>query len=84
MKTILLIEDNDEIKESTQKILERADYKVITANNSEEGILMGELNRPDLIVCDIKMPDLDGLSILSILGRNPQTSKIPFLVSHSR
>lgn len=79
MKTILLIEESPEIRKSTKEILERADYKVITADNSKEGIVMGKLNCPDLIVCDIKMPNLDGLSILSILGRNPETSRIPFI-----
>ncbi len=60
MKTILLIEDNKDVRENTAEILELADYKVIQAENGKQGVEEAQQHTPDLIICDIMMPVLDG------------------------
>ena len=80
MKTnILIIEDNDDIRESTAEILELADYHVITADNGKKGVDLAIKHLPDLILCDIMMPELDGYGVLYLLNKNPQTAAIPFI-----
>ena len=79
MKKILLIEDNLDVRETTQELLELADYKVIAAKNGKEGVELAKAESPDVIVCDIMMPNLDGYGVLRILSRNPGTSTIPFI-----
>ncbi|HEX9649050.1 MAG TPA: response regulator [Cyclobacteriaceae bacterium] len=79
MKTILLIEDNQDVLENTAEILELANYKVMTANNGRAGVELAQKNMPDLIVCDIMMPELDGYGVLHILSKNEKTAGIPFI-----
>jgi len=79
MKKILLIEDNLYVRETTQELLELADYQVIPAKNGKEGVELAKTELPDVIVCDIMMPNLDGYGVLRILSRNPGTSTIPFI-----
>lgn len=79
-KTILIIEDNFEIREGTAEILSLAgDYNVLTAENGKEGVDIALNQRPDLILCDIMMPELDGYGVLYILAKNPITADIPFV-----
>jgi CRP/FNR family cyclic AMP-dependent transcriptional regulator len=79
MKHLLLIEDNDEIRENTAEILELANYKVVTAENGKIGVEMALENKPDLIICDVMMPVLDGYGVLHLLNKNPELSGIPFI-----
>ena len=79
MAKILLIEDNDAVRENTSEILELAGYEMITACNGKEGIEILRSNTPDLIICDIMMPELDGYGVLHILMKNPNTAHIPFI-----
>ncbi|HMO61701.1 MAG TPA: response regulator [Ferruginibacter sp.] len=79
MKHLLLIEDNDEIRENTAEILELAGYKVSTAPNGKTGVELALNNRPDLIVCDVMMPVLDGYGVLHLLNKNPELKGIPFI-----
>jgi CRP-like cAMP-binding protein len=79
MKNILLIEDNPDMRENTAEILELAKYRVMTAPNGKEGIKLAQSIRPDLIVCDIMMPELDGYGVLHMLSRDPETAGIPFI-----
>ncbi len=79
MKKIVLIEDNLDVRETTADILELASYEVITAENGKEGIEKATTHRPDLIICDIMMPGLDGYGVLHILSKNPETAHIPFI-----
>lgn len=79
MKKILLIEDNEDVRETTAEILELADYEVLTAENGKVGVEKAKAGMPDLIICDIMMPDLDGYGVLRILGKNTETSNIPFI-----
>ena len=79
MKRILLIEDNHEIRENTAEILELDGYEVLTAENGKIGVEMASSSKPDLIICDIMMPVLDGYSVLHLLSKNPDTENIPFI-----
>ncbi|HTH32036.1 MAG TPA: response regulator, partial [Lacibacter sp.] len=79
MKKILLIEDNDDIRENTAEILELANYKVVTAANGKLGIETALSEQPDLIVCDIMMPVLDGYGVLHALHKNESVKNIPFI-----
>jgi CheY-like chemotaxis protein len=79
MKTILIIEDNLEIRENTTELLELEGFSVITAVNGEEGILAATANCPDCILCDILMPLVDGYEVLRQLKEHPSTAHIPFI-----
>jgi len=79
MKKILIIEDNDEVRENTAEILELSDYEVVTASNGKEGVSIALKEKPDLIVCDIMMPQLDGYGVLHLLSKHKETSTIPFI-----
>ena len=78
-KTVLLIEDNEDIRESTAEILELADFTVYTAENGKKGVELAQAQFPDIILCDIMMPELDGYGVLYLLGKNPETADIPFI-----
>jgi len=79
MKKILLIEDNNEMRENTSEILSLANYAVVTAENGKIGVDYAKKEKPDLIICDIMMPDLDGYGVLHILSKDPETAGIPFI-----
>ena len=79
MKKILLIEDNADMRENTAEILELANYKVISAPNGRVGVEKASKENPDLIICDIMMPELDGYGVLYLLSKNPSTASIPFI-----
>ena len=79
MKTILLIEDNDIIRENTAEILELAGYAVLTAENGKVGVEKALATKPDLVVCDIMMPVLDGYGVLHIFTQNPHLAGVPFI-----
>jgi CRP-like cAMP-binding protein/CheY-like chemotaxis protein len=79
MKKILLIEDNHEVRENTSEILSLANYNVITAENGKIGVELASQHKPDLIICDIMMPELDGYGVLHILSKKPETASIPFI-----
>ncbi len=76
---ILLIEDNAEMAENISGILQLAHYDVTCASNGKEGVDLAQKIQPDLILCDIMMPDLDGYGVLHILHNDPDTSAIPFI-----
>ncbi len=77
--TILIIEDNNDIRESTAEILELADFEVLQAHNGKIGVELANKFLPDLILCDIMMPELDGYGVLFLLSKNTHTSTIPFI-----
>jgi len=79
MKTILIIEDNDEVRENVAEILELSNYKVFTSQNGKEGVATALKEKPDLIVCDIMMPELDGYGVLHSLSKHKETSTVPFI-----
>ena len=79
MKKILLIEDNESLRENTAEILELANYKVVTAENGKIGVEVALRELPDLIICDIMMPVLDGFGVLHLLQKNLSTKNKPFI-----
>lgn len=79
MKKLLLIEDNEDFRINTTEILELSNYEVVVACNGVEGVEKAIAAKPDLIICDIMMPQLDGYGVFKILSKNPETSRIPFI-----
>ncbi|SEO85169.1 cAMP-binding domain of CRP or a regulatory subunit of cAMP-dependent protein kinases [Mucilaginibacter gossypiicola] len=76
---ILIIEDNTDIRENVVEILELAGYTVFEADNGKTGVELATKNLPDVILCDIMMPELDGYGVLYMLNKNPETAAIPFI-----
>ncbi|NEP02735.1 MAG: hybrid sensor histidine kinase/response regulator [Symploca sp. SIO2E9] len=79
MKKILLIEDEEEIRENIFEILTAEDFEVIDADNGCSGVQLAQQEFPDLIICDVMMPELDGYGVLNQLRQNPITDSIPFV-----
>lgn len=79
MKTILVIEDNEQMRGNIAEILELAPYQVVQAENGIQGVTLARQTHPDLIVCDIMMPELDGYGVLHILGNDASMAETPFL-----
>ena len=79
MKTILLIEDDRALRENTEELLELSGYSMITAPNGKIGIQMAKEKLPDIIVCDIMMPEVDGYGVLKDLSSDEKTKHIPFI-----
>ncbi|MBB1282959.1 response regulator [Flavisolibacter sp. BT320] len=78
-KTILVIDDNNDLRENTAEILDLAGYKTLTAENGKRGVEVATKEKPDVIVCDIMMPELDGYGVLHLLRKNADTQNIPFI-----
>src|ERR1700754_4170712 len=76
---ILVIDDEDIMRTVAVKILKRAGYNVIQANNGKTGLSLASQMKPDLILCDIMMPELDGFDVLQLLNSNQETAIIPFI-----
>src|SRR5690242_7943732 len=79
MQKILLIEDNNEIRENMAEILDLAGYEVFTAPNGKDGIKTAIQEIPDLILCDIMMPVLDGYGVLHMLQKHEALENVPFI-----
>lgn len=79
MKSILLIEDNADLRENTAEILELSGFEVHTAEHGKIGVKKAMELIPDLIICDIMMPELDGFGVLFALSKHPETENIPFI-----
>jgi len=79
MKRVLFIEDDIVVRENTAELLELSDYEVITAANGEIGAAAAKKHLPDIIICDIMMPKLDGYEVLEILSSDVTTKHIPFI-----
>lgn len=79
MKTILIIEDNDEIRENVVEMLELEGYSVLHAINGKSGLALAREKRPDIILCDIQMPDENGYQVFNGLKNDSETADIPFI-----
>lgn len=79
MKTILLIEDDTALRENTAELLELSGYKVFTAPNGKIGIEKAIQETPNIIICDIMMPEIDGYGVLEAVASTEATKHIPFI-----
>tara|TARA_R110002096_G_scaffold146518_5_gene305099 strand:+ start:2129 stop:3181 length:1053 start_codon:yes stop_codon:yes gene_type:complete len=79
MKKVLLIEDDAIIRENTAELLELSNFNVITAPNGNIGVELAKRDTPDIVVCDIMMPELDGYGVIEALSKNNETKYIPFI-----
>ena len=83
MATILLIEDNLPILENLTDYFEMEGYKILIADNGKKGIELAREHIPDLIICDTKMPEMDGYEVLYLILDFTRTYEIPFIFSTS-
>lgn len=76
---ILVIEDNEEVRANLAEILEIYGYDVAEASNGLEGVKRAIESPPDIILCDVMMPELDGFGVLNLISENERTAGIPFV-----
>ena len=76
---ILIIDDSADMRENANELLELAGYKTYTATNGKEGLDLARKHKPDLILCDIMMPELDGYGVLRALENIPEMVSTPFV-----
>ena len=79
MKKILVIEDTPDILENITTILRFEKFQALTARDGQRGLQLAQEQKPDLIICDILMPGLDGYEVLIKLRQDPTTATIPFI-----
>lgn len=79
MKKVLVIEDNSELLENISELLSLSNYSVISASNGIDGIRMAINEKPDLVICDIMMPQLDGYGVFHAIQRHEDLQQIPFI-----
>lgn len=79
MTRILVIEDEQPIRDTLQDILELEGFEVLGAENGRRGIQLVKKFNPDLIICDVMMPELDGYGVLKTLHQDAETATIPFI-----
>lgn len=79
MKTVLVIEDDAVLRGNLNDLLDISGYAVVCAANGREGVQAARETRPDVIVCDILMPGLDGYGVLQQLKQDPATASIPLI-----
>ena len=79
MKTILVIEDEQDIRSDILKMLSYEGFEAIGAENGKQGVLLAKERLPDLIICDIMMPGLNGYQVLSLIRGHQSTARIPFI-----
>ena len=80
MKKILVIDDLPENVLLLREKLEEAGYEVITAYDGKSGLMMTEEEQPDLVMLDVMMPEIDGLEVCKLIGKNEKTSFIPIIL----
>jgi DNA-binding response OmpR family regulator len=77
---VLVVDDELDFLELMLYNLRRAGFEVIGATNGLDAILLTQRQRPDLVLLDIRMPGLDGISVCQVLNRNPETARIPIII----
>jgi DNA-binding NarL/FixJ family response regulator len=84
MKKILVIEDEPEMRRNIAALLRYYDYEPLAADNGRAGLEAARRERPDLILCDVMMPELDGYGVLQALQAEPALAQIPFIFLTAR
>ncbi len=80
MKKILFIEDESSLQKSIGDMLAQEGYQVVSALEGQKGLLLAEKEKPDLILLDLILPQMDGFEVLDGLKKNAQTKDIPVIV----
>ncbi|MFS8796222.1 response regulator [Synechococcus sp. O70.2] len=83
-KRILVIEDDPSIRTYLQKVLRQAGYDTLAARDGEEGLQMVRALLPDLVLCDVVMPKLNGYAVLDAVRWDQATAHIPFVFLSSK
>jgi len=76
---ILVIEDEPEMRRNLLTVLRLEKFSTVAAENGRMGVELARKERPDIVVCDVMMPELDGLGVLQALRQDPATASIPFI-----
>src|SRR5277367_5154986 len=84
MRKLLVIDDHDDIRENIAEILTLAGYAVFTAENGKRGVETALKENPELVICDVMMPELDGYGVLHLLRKNEATLNTPFIFLTAR
>jgi DNA-binding NarL/FixJ family response regulator len=79
MKKILIIEDEPEMRRNISALLRYLEFRPIEAENGRKGVELARREKPDLILCDVMMPELDGHGVLQALQQEPDLALIPFI-----
>jgi CheY-like chemotaxis protein len=79
MKTILVIEDEETVRENILELLDAEGFEALAAENGRIGLDLAQKYLPDLILCDVRMPEMDGYGVLTALRSQPATASIPFM-----
>lgn len=79
MKTIVIIEDEAFIRDNLIELLEIEGFQAVGAENGEQGLRLIKEYQPDLILCDVMMPEIDGFGVLEALRQDVSTASIPFV-----
>lgn len=80
MSTVLVVDDQPELRQLFQRVLEQQKYTIITANNGNEALGLLEQHKPDLVLLDMAMPQMDGLAFLRIIRQKPQWARLPVII----
>ncbi|MCS7302481.1 MAG: response regulator, partial [Candidatus Kapabacteria bacterium] len=83
-RTILLIDDSDYIIDGTASLLRFEGYTVLTATNGKDGLMLAKQYHPDLIICDVSMPEMDGYTVLRHIREDPETASLRFMFLTAR
>ncbi len=83
-KKILVIEDSEELRGDINEMLSLEGYNILTAPNGRAGVELAEREHPELIICDIRMPIMDGYDVLEHIRSRPSTMNIPFIFLTAR
>lgn len=84
MRSVLVIEDEPHMRQNIAKLLKLEGYKVMESPNGRVGVDMARTHAPDIILCDITMPDMDGFTALSLIRSTPTLNTVPFIFLTAR
>ena len=79
MKKILVIEDDANIRESLVELLEMKSYTLLSADNGTDGLKLAQEQTPDLILCDVMMPGMNGYEVVEAIRKDSRLAKLPFI-----
>lgn len=79
MKKILVIEDDFDVRENIVELLKSENFEVLVADNGRIGVEAAREHLPDVIICDMAMPELNGIAVLKLLKISNATLRIPFI-----